>query len=163
MPQITGGLVKIPEDMHFSADTLAWRGGGANDINLPTYPRPHAPSAAATSARRSTRHERGPTPPRSMRSRSPSTPLGARAPYTGGAKVSAIGLRLSASGALTAHAEEAAKVGPNAFIPKLLSAKPPCPTVVMAACKEARCNMLCEPRYCVMDVTTQHYRYTRRL
>ena len=53
-----------------------------------------------------------------------------------------IGLRLSAHGALAAHAEEAAKVGPLALIPKLLSAKPPCPTVVMAACREARCNTL---------------------
>ena len=26
-----------------------------------------------------------------------------------------------------------------------------------------RSCMLCEPRYCVTDVTTQHYRYTRRL
>ena len=23
--------------------------------------------------------------------------------------------------------------------------------------------LLCEPRYCATDVTTQHYRYTRRL
>ena len=53
-----------------------------------------------------------------------------------------IGLRLSAPNALAAHAEDAAKVGPVALIPKLLSAKPPSATVVTAACREARCNTL---------------------
>jgi len=53
-----------------------------------------------------------------------------------------IGLRLSAPNALAAHAEDAAKVGPVALIPKLLSAKPPSATVAMAACREARCKTL---------------------
>tara|TARA_B110000046_G_scaffold142594_1_gene149437 strand:- start:297 stop:1421 length:1125 start_codon:yes stop_codon:yes gene_type:complete len=140
IPQITGGLVKIPElenPFSFPEAAIAWRCGGADDTYLPPPPRTkrrrdqrEKVSKARAGADNGTfdaiaHHLNTSWGPRSLRG-----------------WCEGIGLRLSAHGALTAHAEEAAKVGPAALIPKLLSAKPPCPTVVMAACREARCKTL---------------------